>query len=442
METNFTLAVTGDAIINRRLSVHSDERFLSLINILRQADVAYTHLETLIHDYDGPEVYPAAEAGWTWMRSPRFVVDELKWAGFDIVSHASNHSLDYSYGGLMSTWQALREAGLPWAGTGMNLGEAREPAYLDTGKGRVALISMCSSFMGWAKAGETRRDMKGRPGLNPLRFYYQVDAKTLESIKQLAHNMGWWITQVGKTWLFNPAGLHNAVNRFEEINEPGITPVADEEDVRGNLNSIKDAKRQADYVMVHIHSHEWDPDKGLSVPAKFLPPFARACIDAGADVFVAQGSHSPLRGIEIYRNRPIFYDPGDFMRMSNTVKKLPSDYYWRAGYGGEARRWEATPADAFDAREELPPPSSPAGGYITARVPASIVGVCSFAEPGRLTQLKIHPVVWAVKPRSQGGLPRLADPETARKAIEYLNELSAPFGTTIEFKDGVGLVKM
>ncbi len=128
MESRFTIAITGDAIINRRISVYSEERFLSLIKILRDADVAYTHLETLIHDYEGPEIYPAVEAGSTWMRSPRFVADELKWAGFDIVSHASNHALDYSYGGLFATWKALDEAGLAHAGTGMNLGEAREPA--------------------------------------------------------------------------------------------------------------------------------------------------------------------------------------------------------------------------------------------------------------------------------------------------------------------------
>src|SRR4030042_5444482 len=113
MSEEFTLAVTGDSILNRRISVVTDERFLFVIQIIRDADVGYTHLEMLIHDYEGPELYPAAEAGWTWMRAPGFVADELKWAGFNIVSHASNHSLDYSYGGLKSTWKALDETGIP-----------------------------------------------------------------------------------------------------------------------------------------------------------------------------------------------------------------------------------------------------------------------------------------------------------------------------------------
>src|SRR6185436_13042857 len=158
--------------INRRISVYSDESFMSLVKIIRDADVSFTPLETVIHDYEGPEVYPAAEAPDTWMRSPRFIAEELKWAGFDLVSHAHNHALDYSYGGLFASWKALNEAGLVHAGTGRNLGEARAPAYLETSHGRVALVSMCSSFTGWTRAGETRSDSNGRPGLNPLRFYY------------------------------------------------------------------------------------------------------------------------------------------------------------------------------------------------------------------------------------------------------------------------------
>jgi len=49
MEKDFTLAITGDAIINRRLSVHTEERFLSLVKILRNADLAYTRFETIVH---------------------------------------------------------------------------------------------------------------------------------------------------------------------------------------------------------------------------------------------------------------------------------------------------------------------------------------------------------------------------------------------------------
>jgi len=441
MSGTVAIAVTGDTCLNRRLSVHKEEAFLSLVKVLRSVDVAYTHLETLIHDYDGPEIYPAAEAGWTWMRSPLFVADELKWAGFDLVSLASNHCLDYSYGGLFSTWKALDQVGIVHAGTGRNLGEAREPAFLDTSKGRVALVSICSSFAGWSRAGDARRDMKGRPGLNPLRFHYRVDTHTMKMLKRLAVQLGWWVTQTDNAWLFNPAGLHNTVYKFVESDEPGVYPVVDQDDSESNLRSVRNARRQADYVLVHLHTHEWDPEHGLHVPAKFVPPFARACIDAGADVFIGQGSHASLRGIEVYRKKPIFYDPGDFIGMSLTVTRLPADFYWREGYRCEARSWLATTADGFDARANLPPPLNPRGGYFSAPVVGSIIGVCSFRN-SNLVELRLHPILMVGKPRSRAGLPLSADAKTAKEIIEYLGELSAPFGTTVAFRDGLGVVEI
>src|SRR5262245_27291942 len=126
MPKDFNIAIAGDAIIKGRLSLCQDERFLSLVKVIRDADAAYTQLEVAIHDFEGPELYPAAEGGHNWSQAPSYVVEELKWAGFDIVSTASNHSLDYSYGGLFSTWKALKQAGMPYAGTGMNLAESRE----------------------------------------------------------------------------------------------------------------------------------------------------------------------------------------------------------------------------------------------------------------------------------------------------------------------------
>lgn len=451
MPEEINIAITGDSIINRRVSVCQDERFLSLIKVIHGADIGYTHLETLIHDYEGPELYPGAEAGWTWMRSPEFIVDELKWTGFHMVSHASNHALDYSYGGLKSTWRALKAGGLVCAGTGNNLAEARAPAYLETAKGRVALISMCSSFTGAAKAGEQRADLQGRPGLNPLRYYWKADGPTLEMIKQIAFKIGWVIEQHEKTWLFNAPGTHMATYRFDEGSQPGITTAADENDVDGNLRSIKEAKRQADWVMVHIHNHEWDTSKDLSMPPRFVVTFAKQCIDAGADVFIGQGSHSMLRGLEIYKNKPIFYDTGDFFLMSNTVPRLPTDFFMRPGYGPEMKDLRLTASDGLDARVKLPTPLNPKlGGPAAERMltgmhqtgPGCVVAMCTLGADKKLTGLKLYPFTLQREPRSQAGIPLAADAETGRKIIEYTAAVSLDFGTEIEFEGGVGMVKV
>ncbi len=440
MKTEITFAVTGESIINRRISVFADEKFLALLKIIRGADVAYTHLESVIHDYDGPEVYPAAESGNNWMRSPRFVADELKWAGFSVISLAHNHSLDYSYGGLFSTITAVDEAGLTHAGTGRNLGEAREPAYLDTARGRVALISMTSSFTGWARAGDARRDMKGRPGLNPLRYHYVASAATIEAERRRAVSIGLGVVKLGKEWLFYQPSSPHDYYKFVEGEGPGISTAANEDDAEGNLRSIRDAARQADYVLVHLHSHEWHPDKGMDVPPDFMPPFARACIDAGGHIFIGEGHMEP-KGIEVHKGRPIFYGPGEFIGMSKTVTRLPADFYNRPGFGPEARNWEATTADAFDARDSLPKPLNPP--HRAHGTPeGSVVALCSFGDGGRLTEFQLYPITLTRKPRSRSGLPMLAEAGAAEKLTEHMGKLSAPFGTKIEFKNGKGVVKL
>ena len=162
-----SFALTGDSIITRRLSVYNEPAFTRLIDLVRGADVAFTNLEMLFHDY---EPYAMNESGGTYMRAEPALVKELTWAGFDLVSRANNHTGDYGVLGMNLTTKYVAEAGLVQAGVGQSLAEAREAQFLETPKGRVALISVASTFPDHSRAGRTRGDMPARPGLNPLRF--------------------------------------------------------------------------------------------------------------------------------------------------------------------------------------------------------------------------------------------------------------------------------
>jgi hypothetical protein len=66
---SFDAIVTGDSIITQRIRMCEDADFRSVVDRLRSADVAHTHFKTICHDYDGAEVYPAAEGGGNWLRS-------------------------------------------------------------------------------------------------------------------------------------------------------------------------------------------------------------------------------------------------------------------------------------------------------------------------------------------------------------------------------------
>ena len=82
------------------------------------------------------------------------------------------------------------------------------------------------------------------------------------------------------------------------------------------------------------------PDK----PAAFVIEWARACVDAGADIVTASGPHM-MRGIEIYNGKPIFYSLGNLWFEFETVDLLPADSYEMWDLDSQA----LTPADLYDA---------------------------------------------------------------------------------------------
>lgn len=418
-----TFALTGDSIITRRLSVYDEPEFLGLIETIRNADVAFTNLEVLFHNYEG---YPAAQSGGTYMAAEPYMAEELQWAGFDMVARANNHALDYGIEGLLATSRALDEVGLVYAGVGENLAMARAPAYLDTGKGRVALISCASTFPAAARAGAQRPDIKGRPGLNPLRFNitYFVDGPSLAMLKKLAESLK--LSSQGGEGQFVFLG-----SVFKEGKAPAVVTEPHEGDLKEILASIKDARRQADWVIVSIHAHEGAPGN-REAPAQFLLTFARAAIEAGADIFVGHGPHV-LRGIEIYKGKPIFYSLANFIFQNETVRFLPSEIYER--YGLDNR---ALPADLYDARSDNDRRSFPADKLNWE----SAVALAVFNSEKALEEIRLYPISLGFgRPRTQRGRPLFAGEALGKAIIQRLADLSAPFGTKITYSDGIGVIK-
>jgi len=62
-------------------------------------------------------------------------------AGFNVVSLANNHTLDFGAEGLAQTIEALDAVGIAHAGAGVNLKEARRPVILDVQGRRVAILA-------------------------------------------------------------------------------------------------------------------------------------------------------------------------------------------------------------------------------------------------------------------------------------------------------------
>ena len=137
-----------------------------------------------------------------------------------------------------------------------------------------------------------------------------------------------------------------------------------------------------------------------------------------------------LRGIEIYHEKPIFYSLGNFLFETETVELQPYDAYVN----------KKMPVD------------TKVGAYMSNRSKNGTVGYGVLheiwhsvmagwtMENGKVTQIQLYPIALGMdRPRSQKGVPVLTGDE---KTLQYLAELSKPYGTEIRIKNGVGYIDL
>lgn len=434
------LAAVGDCQICTRFSNCKDKAFLSAINLIREADIAYANLEHLVHNY-GDECYPVYKSSGTFTRVPPYAIEELKWMGFDMVSCATNHAFDYMVGGVKETIMNLKAGGLAYAGIGINLAEARAPVFVDSIQGRVGLISVAVGSELTYSATDARKDMRGKPGINLLRVskLYTLDYETFNAMKKLVNKLQPLgllgrdepIPDVNEFEVMMGRRLDGVLNtKFVLGDKLDVSSIGYKKDIEGNLQVVDDARRQADWVFVACHHHLNDGSND-QIPAKAIQDFAHACIDAGADGWLGTGPHQ-IQGIEIYNGKPIFYSLPDFIQQRDLVAKNPQIFYETFGLD-----FENTPMDAMDERAR----TTFSRFYQKACHAEGGIALSVFRKH-EVVDIKLYPIDLGFhKPRWQFGRPKLADKELAEKVIARWAKLSEEFGTKIKFEDGVGRVE-
>lgn len=440
------IALAGEAMITRGLQAFREDRFLALRDLLYTADVRFANSEMLFHNFEDWPTYLSQ----TYMRcDPRFIAD-LQWLGINLVSCANNHGYDYGENGVLTNLRNLRAAGLVHAGSGKHYADAVAPAYLETPAGRVALVSATSSARPNSRAGEQRRDMNGRPGVNLVRWIneWTVDETAFSELRRVAASFGWRQQQPG--WFRDGydlgSGSPDEVVYFADRNVLGVGSEdgaarflrgngfdrhsrAFAVDVERNLASVREARRMADWVIFSVHNHEGGAT--LDEPSDHIVSLAHAVIDAGADVVIGHGPHVD-RGIEIYQGKPIVYSLGNFIMQNDQVERMPHDSMLLWGLGHEH-----SAADLFDTR---------AAGRHHAETPGpgwwSAIVMLSFSARS-LAELRLHPIELGFGlSRSQAGRPALADGDIARRALERFRDLSGPFGVSVEIDNCAGVVRV
>jgi poly-gamma-glutamate synthesis protein (capsule biosynthesis protein) len=214
--------------------------------------------------------------------------------------------------------------------------------------------------------------------------------------------------------------------RRANTDKPRFAYEMNKEDLRDILAMVREGKSKSDFMTVAIHSHETTETEDVDIaptPGDFLPVFAKATIDAGADAFLGTGVHV-LRGIEIYKGRPIFYGLGEFFR------QMDSDGIAATGCTGEGGGWE------------LDGSRSCRGDRNSEPVKYEGMMALSRFDHGTLAEVRIFPTDLNYGTRmAHRGIPHLASPEVAQRTLARLQKLSAPYGTTITIEGNVGVIR-
>ena len=198
-----------------------------------------------------------------------------------------------------------------------------------------------------------------------------------------------------------------------------------EDDVKAMEDDVVLAKRHNDVVMVSLHVHDVSHSRAFGIqdttPKNEEIMFRRA-VDAGADLVLGTGPHV-LRGIEIYKGKPIFYSLGDFIYQYRTPKKIPVDIVHQR-----------------DSEIERPANVSVLDRRDPRQVMESVV-VRMTMNKEKLRRIELVPVTID----DEGplyGVPRLASTKRGEEIIELLQRLSAPYGTKIVSKGWYGEVEL
>jgi len=428
VDDGFSIAVVGDVIIAHSLEHLADEPdFAAVIELIGNADVATGNLETQIVD---PRSFVGSNGGGRHGAEPESA-EFLKAIGFDLLARPNNHANDYGPEGLAETSRHLDRAGLQYSGYGDNYWSARAARFFTTARGRVGMVATTAgtSFAAIPARGE----WPGRGGLSNLDVerFLMIPARDWDAVQTIRDHFpngtGFYarganndqqITVLGNQFRKAPPDVLEAFYSFE----------LDQQDLQDILASVREGKMRSDFITVALHSHHFkDAEggyRGDNIPeaehldtnpsiANYLEDFARSAIDNGADLFQGTGVHV-LRGIEIYQGKPIFYGLGEFIRQRDI--------------GGLAGRGDPT-------RDQC------AGCPFPVKY-ESVVAVSEY-EGGRLAEVRLHPVElgYASARMAHRGVPRVADSATARRILERLQALSAPYDTVISIQGDVGYIR-
>jgi poly-gamma-glutamate synthesis protein (capsule biosynthesis protein) len=114
-----------------------DYPYVQVRQYFSNSQIVFGNLEGPLTDRGTPE----NDKKFVFHSPPAKVSAALKNAGFNVVSLANNHMLDYGAEGLAQTVETLDTAGIQHAGAGADIMAARKPALLTINGQRIAILA-------------------------------------------------------------------------------------------------------------------------------------------------------------------------------------------------------------------------------------------------------------------------------------------------------------
>lgn len=269
--------------------------------VLAGADVRFGQVERVYSDRGSLQLH----SGGAHSRVRPHMASVFTDCGFDVVSLASNHAMDWGEDALLDTAALLRDKGMRVIGAGKDLQEARRPAVVERNGVKVAFLAYCSILQTGYAAGHDRA------GIAPLRAHTYYESFDYQ------------------------AGV-----------PPRVVTVPYEEDLAGLIEDVTAAKQAADVVVLSLH---WGIHFIPRLIADYQVTVANAAFRAGADLILGHHAHTP-KAIGVHQGKACFYSLSNFI-MSSTAKSpakaaefekrygvvMDSDYPHLA-YGSDAKR--------------------------------------------------------------------------------------------------------
>ena len=264
-----SIYAVGDVAVTRD---NPESAFTQTLSVLNEPDILFGQLEATLSQKGSPKTESA-------QRPHPTIGAVLKSAGFDVMSFASNHVLDWGADGLIDTLDIAQENGITLVGAGREIKEARQPAIIERKRVKVAFLAYNSILPPgfWAT--------DDRPGCVPIRV----------------------------------RTFYEPTEPFQPGSPAEVFTFAYSEDVQAMVEDIKQVRSAADVVIVSMH---WGIHFMPAKLATYQREVGHAAIDAGADLIIGTHPHI-LKGIEVYKGKVIFYSLGNFAMDSSVTKVWP-----------------------------------------------------------------------------------------------------------------------